>query len=317
MKTAVISPKVIILTSCASRKRASGKPLIWRKPGPEVALRDVADAWARTIASASALCKAEDMYLGRSFSEAKQACRTAEATMYIVSAGLGLVAGQELIPAYDLTMASGPTSLTPILKRLGNDPSDWWHILHTARGRRDPIYSLLTQYPQAVVLLAMPADYIALISAELATLSPAHIKQLRILTSTFGQSFVPEQLRNNVLAYDERLEGSAYAGTRTDFPQRALRHFVDVLQGHRLSLDDAHDKVSKAMAELVQPRIPSRAKKTDDEIIALLKRNWLIHDGRAGKLLRFLRDDALVACEQARFQGLWKLVKQSLEQEYV
>ncbi|MGF6923880.1 hypothetical protein OKW28_008077 [Paraburkholderia sp. 40] len=66
------------------------------------------------------------------------------------------------------------------------------------------------------------------------------------------------------------------------------------------------------MLALKKPVIPVRERKTDSEILALLRKNWDRFDGTSARLLRFLRDEALVACEQSRFRNLWCHLQQDL-----
>jgi hypothetical protein len=51
-----------------------------------------------------------------------------------------------------------------------------------------------------------------------------------------------------------------------------------------------------------------RQKKTDEEIIVILQTEWNRFDGRSTRLLRFLRDEIMVACEQSRFRDLWRKI---------
>ncbi|EJY58328.1 hypothetical protein PACIG1_5859 [Pseudomonas aeruginosa CIG1] len=48
-----------------------------------------------------------------------------------------------------------------------------------------------------------------------------------------------------------------------------------------------------------------RRRASDEEVKALLIAAWGTHNGSSTRLLRYLRDDALVACEQSRFRSLW------------
>ncbi|WP_207002127.1 hypothetical protein [Trinickia mobilis] len=66
-----------------------------------------------------------------------------------------------------------------------------------------------------------------------------------------------------------------------------------------------------AMLALKKPVIPVRERKTDNEILALLRKNWDRFDG-ASRLLRYLRDEALVACERSRFRNPWRHFQQDL-----
>jgi hypothetical protein len=112
------------------------------------------------------------------------------------------------------------------------------------------------------------------------------------------------------MPYDERLEGVVnHKGTRSDFPQRALRHFVTHLKGHELSMNKAKEGVEASMAASVRPTIPLREKVPNERILELIRTHWDRHEGSASKLLRFLRDEAHIACEQSRFSGIWRKVK--------
>jgi thymidylate synthase len=113
------------------------------------------------------------------------------------------------------------------------------------------------------------------------------------------------------MPYDERLEGIAnHGGTRSDFPQRALKHFVAHLHAQELSVADATSQVCAAMSASFKPIIPKRMKTPDEQIAELIRTNWSHCEGSASKLLRFLRDDANVACEQSRFSGIWREIKE-------
>jgi len=250
--------------------------------------------------------------MGRAFTEARRVAAILEGTLHIISAGLGVVSAADPIPSYDLTVSDGANSLKPLLIQLGKEPSDWWAALTAELGGQRSVRALLDRHADALALFALPGSYVALIAQDLASLTKTQIGRIRIITSSHGQTFVPENARHVVLPYDERLEGSCYAGTRTDFAQRALRHFIEVLDGHRLSVEEAKAAVATAMQKLTKPIIPARQKKTDAEILVLLRKNWHRFDGASTRLLRFLRDEALVACEQSRFRSLWSLLQQEL-----
>jgi hypothetical protein len=149
-----------------------------------------------------------------------------------------------------------------------------------------------------------------MVATDLALVQDSRLQNLRIFTSDAGTKTLPIKLKSVVMPYDDRLEGIAnHNGTRSDFPQRALKHFVAHLQGHELSLDAAKEMVEAAMATTLKPRIPLREKAPDERIAELIRTHWHRHEGSASKLLRFLRDDAKVACEQSRFSGIWRKVK--------
>lgn len=274
-------------------------------------LESVVRRWAKALQKAPSVDEARYVYGGRSIAEAKNAAKAAGAPLYVLSAGLGVVHELEPIPAYDLTVAPGSGSITPFLNRMGKAPADWWNSLTSELGPNRSFRSLVENNKGKLILLALPASYLELISDDLSSLSARQVKQIRVLTSKLGETYIPDHLKPYVLPYDERLEGAPkYAGTRTDFPQRALLHFIQEVEGHQRDFSSAYAAVLFEMASLKKPELPPRAKKTDEEIAALLRRNWSKYDGSSGRLLRFLRDEALVACEQSRFRDLWRQIQQ-------
>ena len=273
-----------------------------------VSLKTLAEKWRHEVLAASQpyLFTAGELYGGRSITEAKRVAESLSAPLHIVSAGHGLLRADDSIPSYDVTVT--PAAGNPLhrcLLRLERSPADWWPALIEAFGEQRSLAELLARSPGSLVLLAVPSIYLILLSSELAELSDDAISRLRVLTSAHGASTLPARLQSAVMPYDERLEGlAAYSGTRSDFPQRALRHFVTILEGHTMPLETARRQVHEAMCALRKPTMPERERKTDDEIIALLRQNWDRFNGSATALLRFLRDEALVSCEQSRFRSL-------------
>lgn len=301
-------PDVIVITSCTNRKKKAGTVLTLEDAGTTDSLVELARSWHRQV---QALCMSEsqaalELYAGRSITEAKRAAAGLSAPLYIVSAGHGLLRADDMIPSYNVTTSPAPDNgLHQCLLRLGKSPADWWQALIHAVGKERSLTEVAARSPGAIMLLAVPSAYLGLLACELADLDEGDIARLRIITSPHGASTLLPRLQSAVLPYDERLEGLApYAGTRSDFPQRALRHFVAVLKGQSFPLGVARQRVREAMEALRKPILPDRQRKTDAEIVALLQQNWNRFNGSATALLRFLRDDALVACEQSRFRSL-------------
>ncbi len=62
-------------------------------------------AWQRAVAALPVQMPASKLYGGRAFGLAKSAAARAASPLYIISAGLGLVPGERMVPAYGLTVA--------------------------------------------------------------------------------------------------------------------------------------------------------------------------------------------------------------------
>jgi len=309
--------EVLVITNCTNRKRTAAGRVEFSALDASGTLQTVAARWVRAIGNAPAEMQAQNLYMGRAFAEARHVAEGLRGKLHIVSAGLGIVSADEEVPAYDLTVAGGPNSLKSLLARHAQHPGDWWGALTEEFGSRRSVRALLCSGSQKLALFALPGSYVALIAQELASLTNSQVNQVRLITSEHGQSYLPDRVRHIVMPYDERLESSPFSGTRTDFAQRALRHFVEILGGHRLTPDEGRIAVADAMASMTKRVIPDREKKTDREIIVLLRDNWHRFGGASNRLLRFLRDDALVACEQSRFRNLWRAVQHELAEKAV
>jgi hypothetical protein len=296
----------LVVTNCTTRKIV----------GPRIGL-DVASVsggplalarrWKSLLGSAQPVCLAGLLYKGRSIIEATRAAKTVGAELYVVSAGLGLISGTERVPNYDLTVAPG-SPLARMLAASGWEPQDWWTAI--TRDQPSPLSRLITN---SMAYVALPASYLRMVRKDLSRYVSAGAQDVRIFTSEAGVDEVPSSISRYVMPYDIRLEAiSGFGGTRAEFPQRAMRHFVEVLRGHELSLEEARAAVEASMNRQRQRPSPERARVSDEQIRALLRKRWRACEGSSTRLLRYLRDDARVSCEQGRFRMLWKTLASEL-----
>jgi len=299
-----------IITNCTARKRAIGSVARLQPAQLRGGAAKVADRWIAVTSRTQAATTAGELYVGRAMVESKAVASQLGGSLHVVSAGLGLAAHDDPVPNYDMTVASGAGSLTPALAAAGSDTADWWQELNTRKGTPLPLSQLVNRAKGTRFLLALPSVYVEMLRRDLERLHDQSLDRLYIFTSRLGGSGVAPRLQQCVLPYDERLEGRKnYSGTRSDFPQRAMRHFVQELQGHVMDGERAQDAVRQALARLKKPTIPERVRKSDAEILQMLRAQWHSHAGNSARLHRYLRDNALVACEQARFGGLWRQLK--------
>ena len=302
--------KYSIITNCTSRKRNIGIDAVMPHLDADVSFEASISDWFERIQKCSIRVAPLDLYQGRSIAESRLASRLIGADLFVLSAGLGLVPTSALIPNYSLTIAAGTGSIENWLRSKRRNSTDWWNGLCSALGIPYPISSMVNQSGKNDrVLIALPARYVEMIACDLDLIDKDRHENIRIFTSSAGAEKVPYQHRPVVMPYDERLEGIVnHNGTRSDFPQRALKHFVAQLNAQQLSLQDARDQVNGVMKEANKRSNPLRVRASDDQIQNLIVANWKAQGGSASKLLRFLRDDAKVSCEQSRFSGIWRRV---------
>src|SRR5690606_1208638 len=97
-----------------------------------------------------------------------------------------------------------------------------------------------------------------------------------------------------------------HEGTQGDFAQRAVRHFASAIGGGHI--EDDRRAVSAALEGYKTREVPVRKRMSDHEIARIIEKDWDIVGGRSSAMLRRLRDDLVVACEQSRFQRLFSRV---------
>lgn len=296
--------KFIVVTNCTARKR-TGMPLVPFVPRGS-SVRQVVEEWRSSLAAQSSRLQAGQMYVGRSILEARNVSQDIGAPLFIVSAGVGLVESSELIPGYDMSASGKVSELAVTLARLGVSKSDWWHSLASGKG----LDWLLRENPDAIVLLSLPSEYLEMVLGELEALPFVDLARVRVFTSPAGRKKIGRVPGLPSLPYDERLESiDGYAGTRSDFPQRALRHFVAGLNGHLLPIDEASHAVAASLGGFAWKVLPQRRRLDDREIRDLIRQAWDSVGGNSSKLLRHLRDTELVSCEQGRFSRLRRQVE--------
>jgi len=299
--------KVTLITSCSNRKSIPEKNRVSSAQLSEGSLTNVANSWKILLKDQSPKISASELYKGRGFLEATRAVTKLNADHWVISAGLGLIKTDQKVPGYDLTVSGNGT--TSIRKRItsGDFSSQaWWKEINHKGVEKNSLAGLISRSPETLFIFAIPNNYFYMIITDLGALTPKELENVRIIGPT--KKAIPDQFKALCLPYDERLDGpkSPIRGTRSDFPQRSVHHFAEYIfpKSKSGSAKKHAGLVSSSMEKMEYPCIPLRDKKTDPEILALIDKNWEKASGYTGRLLRILRDDELVACEQGRFKDL-------------
>lgn len=308
-RDAAVSMSTVIITNCTNRKRLGGHLPLELCTSQNQSLTAMAATWIQQVKAKTCTRPAESLYTGRSVQDAKWVAQKLDAKLMFASTGLGLIGGEHLCPPYNLTVAAEPNSIRPWLARMGLTPSDWWDAVNNQWQRPYPLSALAKRTDIKRILVALSANYIDLIANDLKHIAPHDRSKLRIFTSRPGIERLPKQFRSSAMPYDNRLESSRFAGTRADFPQRAMRHFIELTDATDNSISADSQAVITAMSALPLLDTIKRRRVSDEEVQTLLIEAWDTHNGSSSRLLRYLRDDALVACEQSRFRELWLELK--------
>lgn len=299
----------VILTACTNRKRFTPEAELRAAALPRGSLSTVASCWLTRLRRASTTVRADQLYVGRSFIEAQTAAKGSN--LYVVSAGLGVIPAHAPIPAYSLTVAPGSADDVLSVVNEAASAADWWRAGPAKSPSHVTFDDIRLRLEGRLILAALPSAYLKMIADDLERLVGLAGDCLRLFCGAPPVD-LPARLSATVMPYDARFDGpdSPLLGTQSDFAQRAMRHFTqNVLPYHGPDVTaEAHSAAVKRILTGFRPRaIIDRDKATDDEIVALVIQNWSAAEGRAGRMLRLLRDVSGVACEQRRFVRLFQV----------
>src|SRR4051812_4448077 len=96
--------RLIAVTTCTDRKRFPVHPELDASDLRSGSQSSVAGAWRKRTNSAPAVAPAARVYCGRSFQEALLGAQKGGADFRIISGGLGLIRGDQVIPSYSLSL---------------------------------------------------------------------------------------------------------------------------------------------------------------------------------------------------------------------
>ena len=297
------APTAAVITVCTHRKRAQPSFAATPVSLPLGSQEAVQTAWIEKIRTAPTNAAANELYAGRGFGLAIEAAKIASGKLYILSAGLGLVAGDQQIPVYGLTVSGGHTDSVSSRVTGRLDVASWFSAVLSSP-YSEPWTDVVSEN-SGRILVALTRPYARMVGQSLSTLEPQALARLRIFGASLA-SDLPASLHPALTPYDHRLN-AVFPGTCADFPQRALLHFVrSVAIRHDAQDRDAdHAAVAAALRGVAAPDRLHRPRRTDEEILQLIAMRLRSLSGIA-QILRALRDEDGVACEQSRFSRLYR-----------
>jgi hypothetical protein len=302
--------QVAIISSCTNRKKRPPASGLLARSLPDGPVDAVAREWVRRVSLSATDLLVQGLYAGRAFTEAVAASRAGAGGFHIVSAGLGLVSADDHAPSYNLTVAGDDED--NVLRKVtsgGARPTQWWTALTTAQGKLRPLSGLIAQQPSRAFVLALPSSYAELVADDLAAIPDRDLARVRIVGLPNLQKSLPQAATKAFVPYDERLEVAAEgrAGTRSDFPQRAARHFIEFVWREQPSAspEEHRQRVASFLSKLEAPARPDRVRYTDEMLKEVIRDLWDESEGRVTNGLRLLRRKRQIACEQSRFKGLF------------
>lgn len=299
MATVAISA---LVTNCSAQKSAESAPGLSYEDLAPGAQRAVEVQWLTALERSSPAVRARDLYTGRGVRRMQRLADSLGAQLFVASAGLGLVSGEDKVPSYDLS-ASGSTESAVQGRVLDSfSPRDWWASLQQSRyaTRIGDVFARKA----GLVLVAISNAYVPLLVDELAGLEQA----LRLRLRLFGavDSKYPADLRHLLMPYDARLD-ALIRGSKVDFAQRAAEHFVTSMSTNTSFPNAIEEQRSwvKSNLDAVVVKPVEKRQAVDDERIRQLARKLAKQGLSHTKALAVLRQQHGIACEQSRFRRLF------------
>jgi hypothetical protein len=308
---------VIFISGCTGRKRSSVASPIGATNLPKSSITDLARAWNKLVNSAPAEVSAKQLYCGRGFQTARKASDFLKAEHWIVSAGLGLIRAEKKVPAYDLTIGGdSPANVASRIKGNKFSAPAWWDAINAGKKKYRSISALVINNPRHKIIISISRPYLEMILEDISSLDKKHWRRIRLIGPNISHADT-DFLRAVLLPYDEQLDGpeSPIPGTKGDFAQRAAQHFaIRVWPDSQNGSIELHSvKVRELLKAMGTPKKPKNEKKTDIEVAKLISSNWAKSKGSSSRMLRILRDDLGVACEQSRFRDIFNQLKKQIE----
>jgi hypothetical protein len=307
--------RVHVIVTCTKRKT--------RPPHPGLRVRDVraptaearADAWiARLRAAAGDFVPARRLYAGDHWSVALSIPDAAPAALdvrlWVCSAGYGLIPVDAPLAPYSATFSQ--THEDAVDRGIPGVPryeawSTWWTRIAgwegPVPGEPRSFAALAAADPGASLLVIAAAPYLRALSGDLHDAVPALGDPGRLAIVSAAARHL-RGLADHVVPFDDRLQqrlGGGDMSLNVRVARELLRQGVEPVRGELA-------RAAEGLARDLERRGgPVRPPQTDAEVRAFIRAE-LERDpsARWTPLLRRLRDERGLACEQKRFRGLFK-----------
>lgn len=317
--------KLMIISTCTNEKRSI--------PAPECRLDTCIQGtcvltvkkWLSQIERADLPRRsARTMYAGSHWKETL-ACVSAASTegydahLWVLSAGWGFIHSEQEVTPYSATFAAGRNSVQNLPWRPELSPKErsreWWKLLHTYRcGEEFLSLGDLPDRSEAEddlhLVLIVSGEYFGAIEPEVLELVGRGIGVTIVSAGLYRKlSGVSPLLREHVLPVSEKFKQADGYLNKTNVSLNA-RLATWIIREHGAALRQGHDALYARLAEidsrLPDMKRPKPVKMTDEEVLAYIARTYDPATSSATSLLRRLRWEEGMSCEQKRFGELFR-----------
>lgn len=307
-------PAIHVVVTCANRKRQAASS---RLQLHNLRMRDLVgrcEEWVERLSSGSPIVSASEMYAGEHWQVAKTLANTAApgASLWVCSAGYGLISSDTSIEAYAATFAMGQEDS---VAEDVQGTRQWWAQLVSwpgpQPGQPRSFTELAERDPNSVIVAVLSEAYLRACSEDLSKAAsllndsdnfsiigpPGRCLEIDDLVVPVTAVLSPS-LGGSLLSLNVRAAASALAATR-----------ISGVTPRRSNLVRLMAEITASAPKGV-PRRPAGIRLTDDQVRSFICRFFNGGNTSATRLLRQLRASGQ-SCEQSRFKALFDEVASS------
>lgn len=314
--------KTNILVTCANRKAVPTAPELMLRAISGDDLEGRARVWTQVLDRSKApTSRACELYAGDHWQivrslEATGKAAGVEVTVWISSAGYGLVPLCAPLRSYAATFSSGHSDSVVLFSKTLSHKAirrNWWSAISRWPGPCKSVRTLTDlarQSPDTPLLVAASPPYLDAMSADLEEAASV-LDEGRLAIFCGGDWSVPA-LETCLVPCDARLQ-SRLGGARTSLNVRCVRHALAVTKGDmtRLTIPRLSQTFTSLLRSNAAPlRAVARSAQSDEEILSFVRAALDSEpEMSATRLLCRLRSSGR-ACEQSRFGRLFRQARE-------
>jgi len=317
-----LEKRIALIMACTKRKHGEVQPQMRFHSLGCMSTEQLVKEWAKRIKSTKRCFPVDKLYCGGGWAHSIGAYTKAQelfgnVSLYVLSAGLGLLSVENSIPPYSATFAPDPDQIAKHIIETDSVTEahrKWWQMINMTLNNKPQNLSGLHYFDY--IFLSASADYLKAINNDLATLAEIlGPERLSVTSVGVSPTSLDATVQQCLLPIDISIE-TILPGPRSTINQRTLHWIFDiVLPNVKLDISLIRSEIDKQMVacHMAQASQLKREinKMNDEEII-----KWIQlqisgdQDISKYKLLRNFRQSR--SCEQKRFSKLIDVVRHKM-----
>jgi hypothetical protein len=304
-----------VVVTCTKRKTRSPEPHLQLRHLGERDIEERVARWIELVSGSEAQVRAADLYCGDHWSIARSLPHYGERfghriRLWVCSAGYGLIADDAPLAPYSATFSSShPDAVARLEDNRAHRKafSRWWHGLANWEGPQAgtprTLRELAESHPAHALVIVASAPYLQALREDIiAAATLLTNTSLLSIVSAGGKSVA--DIGEYIVPSEARLT-AVVGGCMMSLNIRILRALLERSSG---MLRPELVRLVAKLAEVVPAyRYPARASLTDQQVRDFITGHLQARPGLTwSALLKALRHESNLACEQKRFRRLFR-----------